>query len=219
MMKKLISAAALGLLAALPVSAATVTGSFNVKVVNQTGLNFDQSKATIANFNTYYGLGTDGVNKDAFTYTGDMDFGNAADTIAAWLDTATGVVSGLDAVVGALTLSMPNIYAGTATSSFFLFEGVGYFDPADFSILHDDGIAVYDDGVRIGGNDGPTPAITSLVNGFTGGKFSLLYVATNGNPSILNATFTPSPVPLPAAGFLLIGAIGGLAALRRRKTA
>lgn len=29
----------------------------------------------------------------------------------------------------------------------------------------------------------------------------------------------PSPVPLPAAGFLLIGAIGGLAALRRRKTA
>jgi hypothetical protein len=29
----------------------------------------------------------------------------------------------------------------------------------------------------------------------------------------------PVPVPVPAAGFLLIGALGGLAALRRRKTA
>jgi hypothetical protein len=29
----------------------------------------------------------------------------------------------------------------------------------------------------------------------------------------------PSPVPVPAAGLLLIGALGGLAALRRRKTA
>lgn len=29
----------------------------------------------------------------------------------------------------------------------------------------------------------------------------------------------PAPVPLPAAGLLLVGALGGLAALRRRKTA
>jgi hypothetical protein len=29
----------------------------------------------------------------------------------------------------------------------------------------------------------------------------------------------PSPVPLPAAGFLLVGALGGLAALRRRRRA
>jgi hypothetical protein len=28
-----------------------------------------------------------------------------------------------------------------------------------------------------------------------------------------------APVPVPAAGFLLIGALGGLVALRRRKTA
>ena len=31
--------------------------------------------------------------------------------------------------------------------------------------------------------------------------------------------FEPPTVPLPAAGFLLVGALGGLAALRRRKTA
>ena len=31
--------------------------------------------------------------------------------------------------------------------------------------------------------------------------------------------YTPSAVPVPAAGFLLFGALGGLAALRRRKQA
>lgn len=34
-----------------------------------------------------------------------------------------------------------------------------------------------------------------------------------------SASVDPSPVPVPAAGLLLIGALGGMAALRRRKTA
>ena len=217
MMKNVISALALGLMAALPASAATVSGTFNVKVVNQTNLNSTQSEATIGNFNTYYGLGSDGANRDTFTYTGDLFFGDSAATIASWLATnATGIVAGLDATVGGKLLSACCIDAtpnGTATTTFFLFEGVGNFGASDFVITHDDGIAVYDDGVWIGGNNGPTSKVTTYVNGFNGGAFSLLYVATNGNPSILKV----AAVPLPAGGLLLIGAIGGLAALRRRK--
>jgi hypothetical protein len=40
-----------------------------------------------------------------------------------------------------------------------------------------------------------------------------------GNDNFTLASANVSPVPLPAAGFLLLGAMGGLAALRRRKGA
>jgi hypothetical protein len=46
-------------------------------------------------------------------------------------------------------------------------------------------------------------------------------VVEMGDPSDVGpflSTAAPSPVPLPAGGLLLIGALGGLAALRRRKT-
>jgi len=47
---------------------------------------------------------------------------------------------------------------------------------------------------------------------------------TNGGgnrPAISHMTLyaTPAPIPLPAAGFLLLGALGGLAVLRRRRRA
>ena len=41
----------------------------------------------------------------------------------------------------------------------------------------------------------------------------------NGSPTNVQADFRVSAVPVPAAGFLLVGALGGLAALRRRKKA
>ena len=41
---------------------------------------------------------------------------------------------------------------------------------------------------------------------------------SNGRRNVsFSSTTVPAPVPLPAAGFLLVGALGGLAALRRRK--
>lgn len=46
------------------------------------------------------------------------------------------------------------------------------------------------------------------------------YASGSAKPQINFAVFAePAPVPLPAGGLLLIGAIGGLAALRRRKSA
>ena len=67
-------------------------------------------------------------------------------------------------------------------------------------------------------------AITTLANGylsaaasFTGSRaWNLTFLeSATGRQNLV----TVSPVPLPAAGWLLIAGIGGLAALRRRKTA
>ncbi|MEO6300026.1 MAG: VPLPA-CTERM sorting domain-containing protein, partial [Paracoccaceae bacterium] len=46
------------------------------------------------------------------------------------------------------------------------------------------------------------------------------YVGTSGfaNFSLQLVAFPVSPVPLPAGGLLLLGALGGVAALRRRKS-
>lgn len=57
----------------------------------------------------------------------------------------------------------------------------------------------------------------------TSGSWNTLGLVNNGGkqPEIshlsLYTTSGPAPIPLPAAGFLLLGALGGLAALRRRK--
>jgi hypothetical protein len=55
----------------------------------------------------------------------------------------------------------------------------------------------------------------------TDGSYTLQFAAS-GKPESLGAFIDDvslAPIPVPAAGFLLIGALGGLVALRRRKTA
>lgn len=53
---------------------------------------------------------------------------------------------------------------------------------------------------------------------FSGDFTSLTWTASNPGDHIRVIT-AAAPIPLPAGGLLLIGALGGLAALRRRKTA
>jgi hypothetical protein len=72
---------------------------------------------------------------------------------------------------------------------------------------------------------------TTFGNGFlsfvaTSDSMSLFFTDDNtpgdadaGGPVIDNVSVSLAAVPLPAGGLLLIGALGGLAALRRRKTA
>lgn len=215
--KTTLGALAIVAVSAVSAAAATLSGTFTVQVVNKTNLTSAQSQATRANFDTYFNAASDNVTKDTFTYTGALDFatfGGDSTTIAQWLASNVPGTEDINGTVGRLQLSKANINNGTATSTFFLFT-LANLGATNFSIDHDDGIAVFDDGVRIGGNNGPTSQVTTAVNGFNGGKFELLYVATNSNPSVLRV----SAVPVPAAGFLLLGALGGLAALRRRKAA
>ena len=61
---------------------------------------------------------------------------------------------------------------------------------------------------------------SSIASEFNQGINSLVFsVANQGGPGAFRAsgTVTASPVPVPAAGFLLVGALGGLGLMRRRK--
>lgn len=131
--------------------------------------------------------------------------------------TGGGTITGLDAFFGNLQLSKPSIGNGTATTTFFLFTTVLNM-VGDFVIEHDDGVAVGDDGDRIGGLEGPNTVKTTNVFGFDGGEFSLLYVATNGDPSVLKVSGDLTPIRLPATLPLLLVGMGGIAMMRRKRS-
>lgn len=217
MLKSIFAASIVAAAMATSASAATLNGFFEVTAVNAVELDREASKATMDNYNDALA----GSNpSDTFTYEGDLDFGTFdgtdGTTIEDWLLTGGGTITGLDAFFGDLQLSKPSIGNGTATTTFFLFTTVLNM-VGDFIIDHDDGIAVADDGVRIGGRDGPTSEVTTNVFGFNGGEFSLLYVATNGDPSVLRVNGDLTPIPLPATLPLLLVGMGGIAMMRRKR--
>ncbi len=223
--------------------AATFSGNFDVRVVNYTFPSQQSSSVALANqanFDARYNAGTDGVDRDAFTYSGDLDFfidnlapkNGDAETIADFFlgnddGLPIGSLSGLDATVGALQLSKPTFQTTT------LFEFTGTFSNGfEMSITHDDGFTIYDDGVELISYANPTGIRTTPSTGtvtFTGGEFKIVYAAANGNPSQLmiegtpltnnNEEEPPTPVALPASSLLLLGGLGVLgAAGMRRKT-
>ena len=96
-----------------------------------------------------------------------------------------------------------------------------------FDVFSDDGFILYIDGIEIGrweGLRGPSSAgginFVSALGGHA--QFDLVYFEGSMTQAALEVTLNNrvlSAVPLPAGGLLLIGALGGLAALRRRKAA
>lgn len=222
-LKALITASAVAAFMAGSAAATTLSGLFDVTAVNVTGLNSSEAEATKANFDaavagTLGGGGSTVYTSDVFTYNGSLDFRvgppqTASYTVGQWLGTGTGTVSDLNAMLSGLQLSSPNINDGSATTTFFYFTLTTPMSVPSFDVTHDDGFQIYEDGVLVGGVNGPTGETNTFVTGFDSGEFSLLYVATNGNPSILEVT----PVPLPAAGWMLLAGVGGLVAMKRRR--
>ena len=213
------AAAALSLsLFANGAQAATLTGNFLVKVVNYSaGGSSTAAQANQTNFDAQYAAAAVGFT-DEFMYNGSLDFlvdNNPKDldleTIADYFATGTGTVTGLDTDVGDLRLSTPTFDLTT------LFSFTEVFSSAfEVTATHDDGISIYDDGLEILSHDNPTGVRVTGPGDFDGGEFTLIYAAANGNPSVLQVEAI-SAVPLPASAILLLGAMGGLGALSRRK--
>ena len=219
MIKTFATAAVVAATFATGASAAVLNGTFSIDIYQRLDATTAEASATLANL-----AAADTVLLDTITFTGDLDFGTFdgtdSTTIGDWLATSVGgIVDGLDAMVANTQLSMPSIGSGTATATFF--DITGFFNSAFDSIIrHDDGIRVFDDGTQIASRSAPTVAVNTAVNGFDGGDWRLLYVATNGDPSVLRVTGddlpTTATVPLPAGMPLLLAGLGGLAFMRRR---
>ncbi len=214
MLKTLVSAAIIAVTVTGAASAATLNGIFSVDIYHRTGANTAQSAANEANLAGSTFLQT-------ITYKGDLDFktnnGNLS-TIGDWLATGfNGVVTGLNALTAGTQLSASNINNGSAVTTFFDFTAT-FLSGFDSIIRHDDGITVFDDGTQLATSANPTTVIDTIVNGFDGGTFRLIYAATNNDPSILKVTGDnlPAPVPLPAGMPLILAGLGGLAMLRKR---
>lgn len=199
--------------------AATLSGLFEVGVVHTTNMNSADSQATLANLIREAGAATPG-SIDTFLYEGELNFGtfnsNDSTTIADWISTGGGAVTGLD--IGSLQLSTDSIGNSTATTTFFLFSAASPLTAGEFVVRHDDGIAFFQNGSSepFGESRGPTSAITTEISGFSGGSLEILYVATNGNPSVLNVDYEPTPIPLPASLSMMIFGVFGLSVLARK---
>lgn len=204
--KTFLAAAVLSGASALGANAAVLNGTFTIDLYNyDAGGSSAAAAATVANV-------TANTLTASITYTGDLNFYNNSNTsVRTFLEFGGGSFTEDSGDVDALVLSS----GGFTTTTLFDITGV---TPRSYNgtITHDDGITLLDGaGNIIADSSAPTSSIATAFSNLPGGNFRLIYSAANGNPEVLSMDV--APVPLPAGGLLLAGALGGLAALRRRR--
>jgi hypothetical protein len=153
-------------------------------------------------------LGWEAGFRNSFSFGGTTFQADDADN---FFDTGVGNNDYLG--VGLFTWTVNNLLPGTMNFSF----GINSLTQTLFNGSNPDG-------------SGPNTAIpnffASYIPGFGAGGSSVLLFLDDGGADgddnhddlIVRLDYL-APIPVPAAGFLLIGALGGLVALRRRKTA
>ncbi|MBN8808384.1 MAG: PEP-CTERM sorting domain-containing protein [Sphingomonas sp.] len=223
---------------AAAIAAPAQAGTYNVTVQEASGVGqFDAVTGSAALF-----AGKSDVSTATFTYTGELNFSgtgpqnttNAGDLTSTFFGANSANISNysgsgpttvayganganFNSLAGFLNTS--GSISGFGYGSLYTFTSLaGNYGGQVFTITHDDGIAVYANGVRVPGTTaGPTGAITETITLPTGTtSYSFVYGRENGSPSILQVT---AAVPEPATWGMMILGFGLMgAALRRRKT-
>ena len=176
----------------------------------------------------------------SFTYSGELSFVNTAPQSTGPGDTNRNFLGANAAGISGYSGQGITAWANYTTFEGFLdstgsIAGWGHgtlmvftaeIDTAGLrmEILHDDGIAVYVDNVRVPGTWAPpTWAVDESIILPAGETLTLVYGRANGTPSVLDVRFSPpagpqnSSVPEPASLGLLGAGLFGLIAARRRR--
>jgi hypothetical protein len=181
-------------------------------IVGAAGLTAGAASAATYTFNAV-GPSVDWLTIDNFTISPGA-YGNLNNGHAQITQTASGLgVNGL-----------PDSNAGNI-------DGYPHFSTEYLRITFDDPVRLL--GFTLGNVDGNDDvnvyfddALDGVYNVVSDNPFdvdrivsSFIVKATGSNDDFTLAGFQVAPVPLPAAGFLLVGGLGALAALRRRRAA